>query len=91
MLNLFNPIKTHFYVSVIFWMMYAFLTVLPENSSGTGFEIRWHRIWSAALVSLTFFVEMISLVHASRNICSHTYFAPPRLLHVCHKNVHLGI
>ena len=73
---MFNLIRTHLHVSVFFMDDVCFFTVLPGNSSGTGFGIWWHRIWSQALVSLTFIVEVIYLVHASRNICSHTYFAP---------------
>ena len=57
-------------------MMYVFLIVLPGNSGGTEIEIRCHRIWSAALVSLTLIVEVIHLAYASRVMCSHNTLHP---------------
>ena len=51
-LNMFNLIRTHLHVSVFFYgRCMFFFTVLPGNSGGTGIKIRWHRIWSAALVT----------------------------------------
>jgi len=48
---MFNLIRTHLHVSVFFMDDVCFFTVLPGNSGGTGIKIRWHRIWSAALVT----------------------------------------